>query len=214
MSPFDPNFIKLGTSNKILMMPAASWFGEYVFKASYKTPSGQLAVALPLKWEADSEPHAGAQGGAAWAISSHSKNPKAAADNELFSLPPLAFGSFENVAIAWGHLLQFNNNEILLWLGNSLLYSGGALILTILVTIPAGYALATMQFRGRYLLLMTTLIVMILPTAATVLPLFLVAHSDHLSLLSTLCRRRHFRRLSERLIVQLIFIDTVALVVY
>ena len=101
-------------------------------------------------------------------------------NNELFSLPPLAFGSFQNVAIAWGHLLQFNNSEILLWLGNSLLYSGGALLLTILVTIPAGYALATMQFRGRYLLLMTTLIVMILPTAATVLPLFLEVNAVHL----------------------------------
>jgi multiple sugar transport system permease protein len=101
-------------------------------------------------------------------------------NNELFSLPPLAFGSFENVAIAWNHLLQFNNNEVLLWLGNSLLYSGGALFLTILVTIPAGYALATMKFRGRYLLLMITLIVMILPTAATVLPLFLEVNAVHL----------------------------------
>jgi multiple sugar transport system permease protein len=101
-------------------------------------------------------------------------------NSELFSLPPLAFGSFQNIAIAWGHLLQFNSGEIITWLGNSVLYAVGAVLLTVVVTIPAGYALATMKFRGRYTLLMTTLIVMILPGAATVLPLFLEINAVHM----------------------------------
>ncbi len=116
LSPFDPNFIKLGTSNKILMLPAASWYGEYVFKASYKTPKGQLAAALPLKWEADSAPHAGAQGGSAWSISSHSKNPKAAADvaiwmstSKEFQSTAVTFPAYLPDADLWSSTIDKDN---------------------------------------------------------------------------------------------------------
>lgn len=85
----------------------------------------------------------------------------------------LSFGSLQNIGLAWGHLLQYNNQELISWIWNSIVYSGGSLLLTLLVSIPAGYALATIPFRGRYALLITTLVVMILPGSATVLPLFL-----------------------------------------
>ncbi len=80
LGPFDPGFVKLGTQNKILMLPAASWYGQYVFKPTYKTPNGELSVAAPLKWASEDTAWTGAQGGAAWAMSSHTKNPKAASD--------------------------------------------------------------------------------------------------------------------------------------
>jgi multiple sugar transport system permease protein len=41
------------------------------------------------------------------------------------------------------------------------------------VSIPAGYALALIEFKGRRLLLVTTLIVMLIPNTALVLPIFL-----------------------------------------
>ncbi len=70
LGPFDPSFVKeYGSANKILMMPAASWYGQYVFQASYNIPKGQLAVGMPLAWEGES-PHSGAQGGSAWMVSS------------------------------------------------------------------------------------------------------------------------------------------------
>ena len=85
LGPFDPAFATLAGENKILMLPAASWYGEYVFggKADstyYKEASGQLDVAPPLKWQADERAYTGAQGGSAWTMSRHSKNPKLAAD--------------------------------------------------------------------------------------------------------------------------------------
>ncbi len=52
-------------------------------------------------------------------------------------------------------------------------YSFSALALTLLISIPAGYALALVQFKGRRLLLVTTLIVMLIPNTALVLPIFL-----------------------------------------
>jgi len=85
LGPFDPAFVKLATDNKILMMPAASWFGEYVFGGKpdstyYKSAEGQLGIAMPLKWKDDDKVYTGAHGGAAWTVSSHTKNPKLAVD--------------------------------------------------------------------------------------------------------------------------------------
>ncbi|MGH3705514.1 MAG: carbohydrate ABC transporter permease [Agromyces sp.] len=92
---------------------------------------------------------------------------------ELISEPPLSFGSFEQLAAAWTHLVNFQGGAVFQWLGNSAVYSGLALLFTLVTSVPAGYALALTRFRGRKLLLMTTLIVMIMPSSALVLPIFL-----------------------------------------
>ena len=86
---------------------------------------------------------------------------------------PFSFGSFEQLAENWTSLTTFQNGIIWTWLGNSVLYSGVALVLTIIVTIPAGYALAMTNFKGRRLILVTTLMVMLIPNTALALPIFL-----------------------------------------
>ncbi len=78
--PFDSEYIKLANENKILMMPGASWYGEFVFKAAYKTPAGQLSVGLPLRWANQRKAVTGTQGGGAYFVSTHAKNMQAAAD--------------------------------------------------------------------------------------------------------------------------------------
>jgi multiple sugar transport system permease protein len=93
---------------------------------------------------------------------------------------PFAVGSFQNVALAWNHLIDFQGAAILVWLKNSAIYSLGALVITLLATIPAGYGLALTRFRGRQLLLTLTLIVMLVPTSALVLPIFLELSTVHL----------------------------------
>ena len=52
--------------------------------------------------------------------------------------------------------------------------------ITILVTIPAGYALAMTEFKFRRTLLVATLVVMLIPNAALVLPIFLEISAVHL----------------------------------
>jgi multiple sugar transport system permease protein len=86
---------------------------------------------------------------------------------------PLSFGSFANVGTAWNNLISFQDGVIFVWLKNSAIYSIGSLILTLATSVPAGYALALTRFRGRKLLLSITLVVMIMPSAALVLPTFL-----------------------------------------
>jgi multiple sugar transport system permease protein len=103
-----------------------------------------------------------------WLLFAPSKN-----DAQLLSLPPLAFGDVGNYAQAWSNLNVFNSGTILRWVTNSIYYTGASLLLSLFVSIPAGYALATVKFAGRRLILWLTLIIMILPGSALVLPLFL-----------------------------------------
>ena len=92
---------------------------------------------------------------------------------ELLVEHPFAFGSLDMLAANFAELARFQNGIIWTWLGNSVLYSGVALLLTLVVSIPAGYALALTEFRLRRTLLVTTLVVMLIPNTALVLPVFL-----------------------------------------
>jgi multiple sugar transport system permease protein len=93
---------------------------------------------------------------------------------------PLSFGSFAEFGHAWRDLTTFQGGVIWQWLRNSAVYSAGALALTLVTSVPAGYALAMIRFRGRRLLLTVTLVTMIMPSSALVLPIFLELNLFHL----------------------------------
>jgi multiple sugar transport system permease protein len=100
-------------------------------------------------------------------------------DAQLVSGAPLSFGSFHDLRLAWDHVSAFEGGIIFTWLGNSAIYSFGALAITLITAIPAGYGLALTEFIGRKTLLTITLIVMLMPSAALVLPLFLEMNAVH-----------------------------------
>ncbi|MEV8213967.1 carbohydrate ABC transporter permease [Leifsonia sp. NPDC077715] len=102
-------------------------------------------------------------------------------DSSLAHANPLAFGSFENIVAAWNHLAAFQDGAIWVWLRNSAFYSIAALLLTVIASVPAGYALAMTRFRGRRVLLSLTLLVMLMPGSALVLPIYLELSSVHLT---------------------------------
>jgi multiple sugar transport system permease protein len=99
---------------------------------------------------------------------------------QLVSLMPFAFGSFAEVTRSWDQLYAFGHGEILLWLRNSAVYTVSGTVVAILTGIPAGYGLAVTRFFGRRTLLTVTLIVMLIPANALVLPLFLEMNDVHL----------------------------------
>ena len=101
-------------------------------------------------------------------------------DHELLTGPSFAFGSFHNVALAWQNLDSFGDHLYRRWLVNSLVYALGATALTVATGIPAGYGLATGAFPGRRLILTLTLIAMLMPATALVLPIFLELNALHL----------------------------------
>src|SRR5579862_3883230 len=101
-------------------------------------------------------------------------------DAQLVSENPLAFGSWHQVRVNWDELTGFQGDAILLWLRNSAVYAFIALAITLTVSIPAGYAMAMMEFRGRRALQVMTLVVMLMPATTLVVPLFLEINEVHL----------------------------------
>jgi multiple sugar transport system permease protein len=94
-------------------------------------------------------------------------------DTALVTSGPFSFGSFHHVVLAWRHLDAFSGHIYRRWIANSLLYSLSATAITLVVSVPAGYGLALGKFPGRKVILTLTLVVMIMPGAALVLPIFL-----------------------------------------
>ncbi|MEU5642823.1 carbohydrate ABC transporter permease [Streptomyces milbemycinicus] len=93
--------------------------------------------------------------------------------DDLTTGSPLGFGSLGNVGAAWSHLMKYNDGELTIWIGNSVLYAAASVALSLVLCVPAGYVLAKHEFGGRRTLLTLSIVCMILPPAALVLPLYL-----------------------------------------
>lgn len=94
-------------------------------------------------------------------------------DGQLLTHSPFAFGSFDTFGQTFHRIVTYGGHSLLIWLKNSAIYSVGGTALAVLAAIPAGYGLALTHFIGRRALLSITLVVMIMPATALVLPLFL-----------------------------------------
>lgn len=94
-------------------------------------------------------------------------------DRQLLLDHPFTIGDLATFLDNWQSLIEFQKGLIWTWLSNSALYCFAALILTLVASIPAGYALAFTEFPGRKTLLALTLVVMLVPATALVLPIFL-----------------------------------------
>lgn len=91
---------------------------------------------------------------------------------ELTSMHPFAFGSFEGYLNAWNNLMVFQEGQILRWLWNSVWYTTAIVAISCVTAILAGFAMATAPLPFRRGLLITTLVAMIVPPVALVMPLF------------------------------------------
>jgi multiple sugar transport system permease protein len=101
-------------------------------------------------------------------------------DAQLVYRNPFSFGSWSALRHNWDALTSFQGDTILLWLRNSTEQALLALVITLAAGIPAGYALAMIEFRGRRALLVLTLVVMLMPATTLVIPLFLEINALHL----------------------------------
>ena len=101
-------------------------------------------------------------------------------DYQLVRESPFAFGSLGTFVHTFNRVINYQGQLMLVWLKNSAIYSVGGTALALAAAIPAGYGLALTRFIGRRALLAITLVVMIMPATALVLPLFLEASAVHL----------------------------------
>jgi len=93
---------------------------------------------------------------------------------------PFSLGTFHDFQTNWDQLFSFQNGAVATWVKNSTVYAVGALILTLVASVPAGYALALTEFRLRKPILVSTLVLMLIPNTALVLPVFLELNVVHL----------------------------------
>jgi multiple sugar transport system permease protein len=93
--------------------------------------------------------------------------------HELTVANPFSIGSLTDFVANWNQLFGFQGGAVTGWIGNSAMYTLGALAITLVVSVPAGYAMALTEFRLRKALLVLTLVVMLIPSTALVLPIFL-----------------------------------------
>lgn len=56
---------------KLVMTPGATWYGDYLFRDTFKIPAGQMTATTPLKWPGDPKAYTGDEGGGLWGVSSH-----------------------------------------------------------------------------------------------------------------------------------------------
>ncbi|MBI9093724.1 MAG: carbohydrate ABC transporter permease [Sphaerochaeta sp.] len=69
------------------------------------------------------------------------------------------------------------STHILHWMVNSVIVSGGAMILTILIDAPIAYAFAKIRFKGKHLLFWAVMGGMMIPFQVLIVPLYLQFNS-------------------------------------
>lgn len=66
---FDGDAAKAGAN--LVMSPGAVWWGNYLFRDTWKIPAGEMTAVAPLTWKGESKPSTGNEGGGLWGVSSH-----------------------------------------------------------------------------------------------------------------------------------------------
>ena len=55
----------------LVMSPGALWWGDYLFRQTWKIEPGTMTAVAPLPWQGESQPSTGNEGGGLWGVSSH-----------------------------------------------------------------------------------------------------------------------------------------------
>ena len=95
----------------------------------------------------------------------------------LYTTGPFSIGRIENFTTTWNRLFTYEAFTVGRWALNSAVYTIGGVTLSLIAVLPAGFVLATYDFRFRKLILVLTLIAMITPNTVVALPIFLQMQS-------------------------------------
>lgn len=104
-----------------------------------------------------------------WLMLAPSKN-----DAEITDRHPLAFGSLSGYGVAWKNLQSFNEGVVKTWAWNSMWYTVTIVVIATITATLAGFVLAASRIRIKKFLLISTLITMLIPPMALVVPIFIL----------------------------------------
>jgi multiple sugar transport system permease protein len=95
-------------------------------------------------------------------------------DADITNRHPLAFGSLSNYKKAWDNLQFFDNGVMFTWVVNSLWYTAAIVILATVTASMAGFVLSASNIKFKRAFLISTLITMLVPPMALVVPIFVL----------------------------------------
>ncbi len=95
---------------------------------------------------------------------------------DVLAFPPTLF---PNPFVWSNYRTFFSQPTFLRWVLNTFVYAGGVVILNVFFSAMAGYALSRLNFPGKNIIFVTTLSVMMIPLAVTLIPKFLVVNALH-----------------------------------
>ena len=96
--------------------------------------------------------------------------------SEVLAFPP---SLFPHPWITTNYATVLGDPAFLRWILNAFIYAVVATVLNVLFSGMAGYALSRLNFPGKDIIFLTTLAVMMIPLAVTLIPKFLVVNNLH-----------------------------------
>ncbi len=97
--------------------------------------------------------------------------------SEVLTFPPTIF---PHTWITSNYTDVLSDSSFLRWILNAFIYAFGATVLNVLFSGMAGYALSRLNFPGKEIIFVTTLAVMMIPLAVTLIPKFLIVNNMHI----------------------------------
>ncbi len=102
-------------------------------------------------------------------------------DADLSNKNPLMFGRLGGYIDAWKNLQFFDNGVVLKWALNSIWYTAAIVVIATVTASLAGFVLTASNIKFKKAFLISTLIMMLVPPMALVVPVFVLM--DKLSLM-------------------------------
>ena len=100
-------------------------------------------------------------------------------EQEIFQIPPTMWPHKLNLS-SYAAQLKSGDFNMFRSFGNSLFISVGAMIISIILAVPASYGVAKYQFKGKNLIILIFLITQMLPVSVLLTPLFIMFRNMHL----------------------------------
>jgi multiple sugar transport system permease protein len=100
-------------------------------------------------------------------------------DSEILSYPPHFIPSRIDLSAYQDDVIR--NSAFLRYYRNSAIIGGGTMLLSLLLSAPAAYALAQFKIRGRFFVLFLSMTTLFFPAIMLALPLFVIFSRFHLT---------------------------------
>ncbi|MBO7710957.1 MAG: carbohydrate ABC transporter permease [Lachnospiraceae bacterium] len=99
-------------------------------------------------------------------------------EKEIFQYPPTFYPHVLNTK-SYAAQVETGDFNMFQSFGNSFLISAGAMLIAVLLAVPASYAIARYRFRGRNAMLLGFLVTQMLPVSVLLTPMFIMFKKMH-----------------------------------